>query len=124
MFASHSTTEPLSDTLPKRDRFIREYLKSWTGYKVKTHCVNLSIDYHIYLPINSDTDFVEKGQTHLFGSMAKGFAGQIGGNAVEDDVATCGTRHYVTIATIEGYTRYFLFMVLMTGEHMKNIGVR
>lgn len=66
-------------------------------------------------------DFVEKGKTHLIGPMAKGFAGQIGGNAVENDVPTGGTRRYVIIATIEGYTRHFLLMVLMIVEHLKSM---
>lgn len=32
VFASHSTMEPLSDTLPNNERLITEYLKSWIGY--------------------------------------------------------------------------------------------
>lgn len=71
------------------------------------------------------TDSIEKGQTHLIGPMAKGFAGQIGGNAVEDDVSTGGTRCYVTIATIEGYTCHFLLMVLMIlRKYEKQKGMR
>lgn len=57
-------------------------------------------------------NFVVREQTHLIGPMAKGFAGQIGGNAVKNDVSTSRTRHYVTITSIERHTGNFLLMVL------------
>lgn len=44
--------------------------------------------------------------------MAKGFAGHVGGQTVEDQITTGGTRGDGAIIGIEGHTSDLFFMVL------------
>lgn len=39
VLASQSATEPLSDTVPSRDLFTSEYLRSWIGWRERSHGV-------------------------------------------------------------------------------------
>lgn len=50
--------------------------------------------------------------SHLHSAMTKGLAGQVGGDAVQDDIAAGGSRGYVVVVAIEGHTGYFFFVIL------------
>lgn len=44
--------------------------------------------------------------------MAEGFAGQVGGQTVEDQISTGGAGGDVAVIGVEGHTRHLFFMVL------------
>ena len=49
---------------------------------------------------------------HLISSVAEGLAGQVGGEAVEDEVTAGGARRHGSVIGVEGDTGHLLFMVL------------
>lgn len=50
--------------------------------------------------------------SHLVAAVAKGFAGQVGGQTVEDQISTGGTGGNVAVIGVEGHTGHLFFMVL------------
>lgn len=50
--------------------------------------------------------------SHLVAAVAKGFAGQVGGQTVEDQISTGGAGGDVAVIGVEGHTRHVFFMVL------------
>lgn len=52
--------------------------------------------------------------TDLAGTEAKGFAGQVGGQTVENHVSTGGTGDDAAVIGIEGHAGHIIFMVLRT----------
>ena len=44
--------------------------------------------------------------------MAEGFAGQVGGQAVEDQISTGGAGGDVAVVGVEGHTGHLFFMIL------------
>lgn len=51
--------------------------------------------------------------THLVGAVSKGITGQVGGDAVQDDVTTGGARCDVAVTAIKGHTRHLFIVVLV-----------
>ena len=56
---------------------------------------------------------------HLIGPMAEGLAGQVGGEAVEDEVTAGGARRHAGVVSVEGDAGHLLLMVLREKERKR-----